>query len=90
MVGIEGTGRHISHVRSTVVGDTQATDIQIGNPTPSITRIHASVVGTVADGELIDNLTANRRTEALGETEVRGEEVFDGIESGAEHELIVT
>ena len=70
--------------------DTQASDIQVCDPTPSISRIYASVVGTVADGELIDNLTANRRTLALSETEVRGEQLFDGIESGAEHEPIVT
>jgi hypothetical protein len=55
------------------MGDTQATAFKIGNPTPSVTTINASVVGTVADGELIDNLTANRRTEALGETKVGGE-----------------
>jgi hypothetical protein len=90
MVGVERTSGHISHVRSTSVGDTQATDIQVGNPTPSITRIYASVVGTVADGKLIDNLKANRRTEALGETEVRGEEVKDAVESGAEHPRIVS
>jgi len=68
------------------MGDTQATAFKIGNATPSIPTINASVVGTVADGELINKLTANRRTEALGETKVRGEEVVDGCESGAEHE----
>jgi hypothetical protein len=55
------------------MGDTQATAFKIGNPTPSIPTINASVVRAVADGELINNLTANRRTEALGETKVRGE-----------------
>ena len=69
--------------------DTQASDIQVGNPTPSITTIYTSVVGTVADGELIDNLTTDRRTQALSETEVRCEQVFDGIESGADHACIV-
>jgi hypothetical protein len=55
------------------MGDTQATAFKISNPTPSIPTINASVVGTVADGELFDDFTANRRTEALGETKVRGE-----------------
>ena len=90
MVGVERTGGHVSHVRSTIVGDTQATDIQVCNPTPSIATLYTSVVGAVADGEFIHDLNLEGGTEALGETEVRGEEVIDGIESGAEHEPIVT
>ena len=89
MVGIERTSGHISHVRSTSVGDTQATDIQVCNPTPSVATIYTSVVGTVADGEFIHDLSLEGRTEALGETEVRGEEVKDAVESGADHACIV-
>ena len=90
MVGVERTGGNIRHVRTAIVSDTQATDIQVCNPTPSIATLDTSVVGTVADGEFIDNLNFEGGTEALSETEVRGEEVIDGIESGAEHEPIVT
>ena len=86
MVGVERTGGHISHVRSVGVSDTQATDIEVCNPTPSIATLYTSVVGTVADGEFIHDLGLEGGTEALSETEVRGEEVKDGIESGAEHE----
>ena len=89
MVGIERTGGHISHVRSTSVGDTQATDIEVCNPTPSVATIYTSVVGTVADGEFIHDLNLEGRTQALGETEVRGEEVIDAVESGADHACIV-
>ena len=68
------------------MSNTQATDIQVCNPTPSVATIYTSVVGTVADGEFIDNLNLEGRTQTFSETEVRGEEIIDGIESGAEHE----
>jgi hypothetical protein len=68
------------------VSDTQATDIEVCNPTPSTATLYASVVRTVADREFIHDLGLEGRTQALSETEVRGEEVIDGIESGAEHE----
>jgi hypothetical protein len=86
MVGIERTGGHISHIGSVTVSDTQATDIEVCDPTPSIATLNTSVVRTVADREFIHDLSLEGGTEALGETEVRGEEVIDGIESGAEHE----
>jgi hypothetical protein len=52
--------------------------------------INASVVGTVADGELFNDFSLEGRAQAFSETKVRGEEVVDGCEGGAEHELIVT
>jgi hypothetical protein len=55
------------------MGDTQATAFKIGNPTPSVTRIYASVVGTVADGELFDDFSLEGRAQAFSETKVRGE-----------------
>lgn len=89
MVGVERTSGHISQVRSATVSDTQATDIEVCDPTPSITTLYTSVVRTVADGEFIHDLSLEGGTQALGETEVGGEEVIDGIESGAEHARIV-
>ena len=86
MVGIERTGGHVSHIGSVTVSDTQATDIEVSDPTPSIATLNTSVVRTVADREFIHDLGLEGGTQALGETEVRGEEVVDGIESGAEHE----
>jgi hypothetical protein len=55
------------------MSDTQATAFKIGNPTPSIPTINASVVGTVADGELFDDFSLEGRTQAFSETKVRGE-----------------
>jgi hypothetical protein len=72
------------------MGDTQATDIQVGNPTPSVATIYASIVGAVTNSEFIHNLNLEGGTQALGETEVRGEEVKDAVESGAEHGRIVS
>jgi hypothetical protein len=68
------------------MGDTQATAFKIGNPTPSVTTINASVVRTVVNSEFVDDFSLEGRTQAFSETKVRGEEVVDGCESGAEHE----
>ena len=84
MVGVERTSGHISQVRSATVSDTQATDIEVCNPTPSIATLYTSVVRTVADGEFIHDLSLEGGTEALGETEVRGEEVLKVVQSMSE------
>ena len=83
---IERTVRDIRQVLSAIMRDTQATAFKISNPTPSVATIYTSVVGAVADGELVDDFNRLSRPEAFSETEVRGEEVVDGVKGGAEHE----
>ena len=70
---IERTVRYIRQVISAIMCDAQATAFKISNPTPSIPTINASVVRTVANGELFDDLSLEGRTQAFSETEVRGE-----------------